>query len=60
MTKKTTKQSQQLHRVQLLKDHTHAGKLHRASSTIDVNTAEKNWLLAQHIIADDTPVPAAE
>lgn len=49
---KATEKPMQLHSVQLLKDHTHAGKLHRASSKIEVTTAEKNWLLAQRVIAE--------
>lgn len=58
--KAATGKTQQLYPVQLLKDHTHAGELHRASSTINVTAAEKNWLLAQRVIADDTPAKAAE
>lgn len=53
MTKKITEQTQQLHPVLLLKDHTHEGELHRASSTIRVTAADRNWLLAQHVIASD-------
>lgn len=57
-TKSTTGKTQQLYPVQLLKDHTHAGELHRASSTINVTAAEKNWLLAQRVIADGSPATA--
>lgn len=45
----------QLHTVTLLRDHEHAGEKKRASETITVTEPERNWLLAQHVIA---PEPA--
>jgi hypothetical protein len=44
-------EEQELFEVMLLKDHKHAGELKRASTTIKVNRAERDWMRAQHIIA---------
>lgn len=52
MNEKLKKQdAQQLHAVLLQKDHKHEGELKLAGSTIHVTTADKNWLLAHHVIA---------
>lgn len=54
MTDKLKKQEEQkLHAVLLQKDHKHEGELKLAGSTINVTTEDKNWLLAQHVIAQD-------
>lgn len=51
---------QELHSVQLLKDHKHAGKKEPAGKTIKVNILEKRWMQAHQIVApDDDPKPAA-
>lgn len=44
----------EMHAVLLQKDHKHQGEKHLAGSTIHVSTTDKNWLLAQHVIAPDT------
>ena len=41
---------QELVEVTLLKDHTHNGELCKASSTIRVNAADRNFLRAHNII----------
>lgn len=54
MTEKLKKQEERtLHAVLLQKDHKHEGELQLAGSTINVTTEDKNWLLAQHVIAPD-------
>ncbi len=49
----TLVKDQELHDVVLLKDHTHQGEKCRAGATISVTTADKNWMLANHVIAPD-------
>lgn len=44
-------QSQKLEKVTLLEDHTHAGTPYAKGGTIEVNNADKQWLIAQGIIA---------
>lgn len=52
MTKKITEQPQQLHPVQLLKDHTHEGIEYPASATINVRASDREWLLAMNVISN--------
>ena len=53
--KKTAAQKGALTEIELtLKtDHTHAGKLYQAGDKIKVTTAQKDWLLANGVIAAD-------
>ena len=44
-------QPQKLEKVTLLKDHTHAGKPYAEGDTIEVNVADKQWLIDREIIA---------
>ncbi|WP_339844299.1 hypothetical protein [uncultured Halopseudomonas sp.] len=55
---KKQKPKQELHEVQLLKDHKHAGKKEPAGKKIKVNAIDKAWLAAQKIIAPDEPTTA--
>lgn len=53
-------QPQKLEKVTLLKDHTHAGTPYAKGGTIEVNSADKQWLIDQEIIAAPvTTAPAA-
>lgn len=54
MNDKLKQQGEQLNAVLLQKDHRHEGELKLAGSTIHVTTADKNWLLAHHVIAPST------
>jgi hypothetical protein len=60
MTKAKDEAPQRLHDVVLLKDHKHEGELCLAGKTITVNTADRNWLYAQRIIAPDAVPAVAE
>lgn len=44
-------QAQKLEKVSLLKDHTHAGTPYAKGDTIEVNSADKQWLIDREIIA---------
>lgn len=44
-------------KVKLLKDHTHAGKPHKAGEEIDVAAHDAAWLADQKVIA---PLPATK
>ena len=57
MSKPEAKAEQQkLEKVTLLKDHTHGGKPFKDGAEIEVNEADKAWLIQQKIIA----APAAK
>lgn len=45
-------------KVTLKKDHTHAGQLHKAGTTIDVTAPEAEWLAAHEVIDASAGVPA--
>ncbi len=49
-------EQQKLEKVTLLKDHTHGGKPFKKDDKIEVNEADKAWLIANEIIA----APAAK
>ncbi len=44
-------EQQKLEKVTLLKDHTHGGKPFKKDDKIEVNEADKAWLIANEIIA---------
>lgn len=50
---------QKLEPVTLQKDHTHGGVTYKSGTVIRVNAADKDWLMAQSIIAGGTAPAAA-
>ncbi|WP_220814086.1 DUF7210 family protein [Pseudomonas paralcaligenes] len=48
-------EEQKLEKVTLLKPHTHAGREYQEKDEIEVNIADKAWLIANKIIAGDKP-----
>lgn len=43
-----------MHKVTLLKTHTHAEREYPAGAQIDVTAPERDWLIAQGIVAETT------
>lgn len=41
-----------MHKVTLLKPHTHAGRDYPAGAQIEVNAPVRDWLIARGIVAD--------
>lgn len=52
-----------MHKVKLLKPHTHAGRQYQAGDEIEVSAPVRDWLAARGIVADTKPAtkkPAQE
>lgn len=54
MIKQTTAETPKLSKVTLQKPHTHDGVDHPKGASIEVNDADKTWLITQEVIAAET------